>query len=141
MAYKEDAPFAIGKSNKLVEGKDVTIFACGTMVVTALKAAKTLAEQGIEASVVDMYSIKPIDKEAILANEDARLLVTIEEHSKMGGLGGAVAEVISEQSGFPRLLRLGIADVFDLAGDYDGLLEQNRLTAPQITEDIQNALK
>ncbi len=87
-----------------------------------------------------MAANKP-GKEAILAAKDAKLLVTIEEHNKMGGLGGAVAEVISEQNGFPRLLRLGIADVFDLAGDYDGLLWQNRLTAPQIVEDILNALK
>lgn len=140
MAYKEDAPFEIGKSNRLTVGKDVSIFACGTMVSTALKAAKTLGEQGIEVSVVDMYSIKPIDKEAILAAKDARLIVTIEEHSKMGGLGAAVAEIVSEQTGMPKLLRLGIADIFDLAGDYDGLLEQNRLTSSLIVEDITNAL-
>lgn len=139
MAYKEDAQFVIGKSNKLKEGKDVTIFACGTMVSTALKAAKTLAESGIEASIVDMYSIKPLDKEAVLAAKDAQLIVSIEEHSKMGGLGAAVAEVVAEESGFPRLMRLGIADVFDLAGDYDGLLNINRLTASQIAEDIINA--
>jgi Transketolase, C-terminal subunit len=140
MAYKEDASFTIGKSNKLTEGKDVTIFACGTMVAEALKAAKILSEQGIETSVVDMYSIKPLDKEAILAAKDAKLLVSIEEHNKMGGLGGAVAEVISERNGFPRLLRLGIADVFDLACDYDGLLKQNRLTSDFIAEDVQSVL-
>ena len=141
MAYKEDAPFAIGGSNKLREGKDVTIIACGTMVSTALTAAKKLAEEGIEASVVDMYSIKPLDKQAIVDAKDSRLIVTLEEHSKMGGLGAAVAEVMCEETGFPRLLRLGIADFFDLACDYDGLLAQNRLTAPQIAEDIINALK
>ena len=140
IAYKEDAPFSFGGSNKLREGEDVTIFACGTMVSTALTAAKQLAEQGIEASVVDMYSIKPLDKEAINAAKGSKLIVTLEEHSKMGGLGAAVAEVMCEDKGFPRLLRLGIADFFDLAGDYDGLLNQNRLTAPQIAEDILNAL-
>ena len=67
--------------------------------------------------------------------------MTLEEHSKMGGLGAAVAEVMCEETGFPRLLRLGIADFFDLACDYDGLLAQNRLTASQITEDILNALQ
>ena len=87
-----------------------------------------------------MYSIKPLDKEAILAAKNARLLVTLEEHSKMGGLGAAVAEVVAENSGYPRLLRLGIEDVFDLAGDYDALLEQNRLTASQIADDIAAAL-
>ena len=141
IAYKEDAPFTLGGSNKLREGSDITIFACGTMVSTALAAAKQLAEQGIEASVVDMYSIKPLDKEAINAAKGSKLIVTLEEHSKMGGLGAAVAEVLCEDTGFPRLLRLGIADFFDLACDYEGLLHQNRLTAPQIAEDILNALK
>ncbi|MGM9698308.1 MAG: transketolase family protein [Prevotella sp.] len=140
MAYTAETQFEIGKSNRLAEGKDVTIFACGTMVATALKVAKSLAENGIEASVVDMYSIKPLDKEAILASKNARLIVSLEEHSKMGGLGAAIAEVVAEETGFPRLLRLGIADVFDLACDYDGLLAQNRLTAPLITEDILKVL-
>ena len=141
IAYKENALFAIGGSNKLREGKDVTIIACGTMVSTALAAAKKLAEEGIEATGVDMYSIKPLDKQAIMEGKDSRLIVTLEEHSKMGGLGAAVAEVMCDQTGFPRLLRLGIADLFDLACDYDGLLSQNRLTAPQIAEDIMVALK
>lgn len=83
-----------------------------------------------------MYSIKPIDREQILSCKTHKLLVSIEEHSKMGGLGAAVAEIISEFSGYSSLLRLGIADVFDLAGDYDGLLAQNRLTPEQIVEDI-----
>lgn len=141
IVYKEDVPFEFGGSNVLREGQDITIFACGTMVSTALAAAKQLSEQGIEASVVDMYSIKPLDKEAIYAAKGSKLIVTLEEHSKMGGLGAAVAEVMCEVTGFPRLMRLGIADCFDLACDYDGLLNQNRLTAPQITEDILNALK
>jgi transketolase len=111
------------------------------MVSTALTAAKQLAEQGIDASVVDMYSIKPLDKDAINAAKSSKLIVTLEEHSKMGGLGAAVAEVMCEDTGFPRLLRLGIADFFDLACDYDGLLHQNRLTVPQIAEDILNAMK
>lgn len=141
VAYKEEASFEIGKSNTLTEGDDVTIFACGTMVSTALAVSKPLSECGIQTRVVDMYSIKPIDREAILAAKKSKLIVSIEEHSKIGGLGAAVAEVIAEESGFPRLLRLGIADVFDLAGDYNGLLEQNRLTAQLIVEDIKNELK
>lgn len=141
IVYKENAPFRFGGTNKLRDGRDVTIFACGTMVSTALTVAEQLAEEGIETSVVDMYSIKPLDKDAINAAKENKLIVTIEEHSKMGGLGAAVAEVMCEDTGFPRLLRLGIADHFDLACDYDGLLRQNRLTAPQITEDILDALK
>ena len=136
IVYKEDASFEIGKSHVLRDGEDVAIFACGTMVSTALKAAKLLEEKGVSSKVIDMYSIKPIDREQILSCKTHKLLVSIEEHSKMGGLGAAVAEIISEFSGYPSLLRLGIADVFDLAGDYDGLLAQNRLTPEQIMEDI-----
>lgn len=141
IAYNSDASFKLGGSNVLREGDDVAIFACGTMLCTALAAAKHLSEHGIEASVVDMYSIKPLDKEPIKAAKGSRLIVTIEEHSKIGGLGAAVAEVMCESTGFPRLMRLGISDCFDLACDYDGLLSQNRLTALQIAEDILNALK
>jgi len=140
MVYKEDVPFEIGRANKLRDGRDVVIFACGTMVSVAMKAASLLAESGIEAKVYDMFSIKPIDREAILAAEGSRLVVTIEEHNKMGGLGAAVAEVMTEKANMPRLLRLGIEDRFDLACDYDGLMAQNRLTAPLIVEDIMSCL-
>lgn len=138
--YKEDTSFEIGKSKCLTDGKDATIFACGTMVSTALETAKILRGKGLEISVVDMYSIKPIDRQAILKSKNSRLIVTVEEHSKIGGLGAAIAEVVSEETGFPRLIRLGIADTFDLAGDYEGLLIQNRLTAPLIAEDILNVI-
>ena len=141
IVYKENATFKIGRSNKIKDGKDVTIFACGTMVSAALTASKLLAEKDIEVSVIDMYSIKPLDKEAISAAKDSKLIVTLEEHNKIGGLGAAVAEVMCEETGFPRLLRLGIADYFDLACDYEGLLSQNRLTPSQIAEDILNVIK
>jgi len=134
--YKEDASFGIGKANKVREGCDITIFAAGTMVSTALKAATQLSEKGIEASVYDMFCVKPIDRDSILSSRESKLIVTIEEHNKMGGLGAAVAEVMTETIGMPRQLRLGINDMFDLACDYEGLLSQNRLTAPQIAEDI-----
>lgn len=138
--YKEDTSFEIGKSKYLTDGKDATIFACGTMVSTALDAAKILDGKGVEISVVDMYSIKPIDRQAILKSKNSHLIVSVEEHSKIGGLGAAIAEVVSEETGFPRLIRLGIEDTFDLAGDYEGLLVQNRLTAPLIAEDIISEL-
>lgn len=140
IVYKEEVPFEIGKSNVVKEGNDVTIFACGTMVSCAVKAAKILSEQGLSVQVLDMYSIKPIDKERVLGEKGKRLLVTVEEHNKMGGLGAAIAETISEVSEYPPLLRLGIPDVFDLACDYDGLLQQNRLTPELIAEDILKKL-
>lgn len=141
IVYKDDTKFEFGKAKKLRDGADLSIFACGTMVNTAIKVAVILSEHGIEASVYDMFSIKPIDREAIIGAKDCRLIVSIEEHNKMGGLGAAIAEVMTGVVGMPRLLRLGIDDVFDLAGDYDGLLEQNRLTAPLVFKDIMGALE
>lgn len=136
VVYKEEAQFSIGLSNVVREGRDIAIIACGTMVSSAVKAAKILSEHGLEAEVVDMYSIKPLDKNRIIGERNKKILVTLEEHNKMGGLGAAVAETISDFSGFPPLLRLGISDIFDLACDYEGLLTQNRLTPELIAEDI-----
>ena len=110
------------------------------MVSSALKAAKVLAEKGITATVYDMFTVKPIDHEVVMTAKDYELAVTIEEHSKLGGLGAAVAEVMTETTGMPKLLRCGIHDSFDLACDYDGLLVQNRLTPELIVEDIENAI-
>lgn len=140
MVYKENTDFEIGKAKLLREGADIIIYAVGTMVDAALKAARMLAERGIEASVYDMFSVKPIDREAISKAGGTKLAVTIEEHNKIGGLGAAVAEVMTEKEGMPRLLRCGIHDSFDLACDYEGLLVQNRLTPSLIAEDIQSVL-
>ena len=106
------------------------------MVSTAIKTKKLLEEKGIYASVYDMFSVKPIDTIAVKAAKHYRLAVTIEEHNTLGRQGAAVAEVMTEEQSMPRLLRCGIHDSFDLACDYDGLLEQNRLTPTQIAEDI-----
>lgn len=140
MVYKEETNFEIGKANLLKEGKDVVIYAVGTMVSTAMKAAALLQEKGVSATVYDMFTVKPIDREAVNSAKNYKLAVTIEEHNKMGGLGAAVAEVMTEQTGMPRLLRCGIHDSFDLACDYDGLLAQNRLTPELIVEDITNKM-
>lgn len=140
MVYKESAEFSIGGSNKLREGDDVSIFACGTMVDLALKAAKLLDEKGISAEVVDMYCLKPVDRSAIEGSRGKKLVVSIEEHNKMGGLGSIIGETLSEGRDFPPLLRLGIEDTFNLAGDPQNLLEQNRLTPETVTEDILKVL-
>lgn len=136
MVYKEETDFEIGKAKLLKEGSDVVIYAVGTMVSAALKAAALLEEKGILATVYDMFTVKPIDRNAVIVSKSYKLAVTIEEHNKMGGLGAAVAEVMTEQIGMPKLLRCGIHDSFDLACDYDGLLAQNRLTPDLIAEDI-----
>lgn len=136
MVYSKEVDFKIGKANKVREGGNIAIFACGTMVSTSLKAAEILSGQGVEADVYDMFSIKPIDRDSIITAQKCKLIISVEEHNKMGGLGAAIAEVMTEIEGMPRLLRLGISDVFDLAGDYEGLLKRNRLTAQLIADDI-----
>lgn len=140
MVYKEETDFEIGKSKLLKEGSDVVIYAVGTMVSAALKAATLLEEKGVSSTVYDMFTVKPIDREAVNDCKSYKLAVTVEEHNKMGGLGAAVAEVMTEQVGLPKLLRCGIHDSFDLACDYEGLLVQNRLTPELIAEDIIAAL-
>lgn len=136
IVYDKDAPFRIGGSNCVHEGDDISILATGTMVFHAMQAATHLRERGISAEVVDMYGIKPIDVMRVRNATKKRLVITIEEHNKNGGLGAAVAEIMTEQMHTSRLLRLGINDKFDLAGDYDFLLRQNRLMPEQIVEDI-----
>lgn len=140
MLYTEPISFTIGGSHSIKDGEDVVILATGTMVNNALIAAKYLDDLGISAKVIDMYSIKPIDKSRISEEANKRLIVTIEEHNRIGGLGAAVSEELVSIKDHGCLLRLGIKDQFDLAGDYDFLLKQNRLTPELIVEDIQDAL-
>jgi len=140
MVYESTVPFGFGRSNCVRFGSDVSILATGTMVHTAIEAAELLEQKGLSVEVIDMYSIKPIDTERIREAMSKKLVVTVEEHSKMGGLGAAVAEVMSGEAHSSKLLRLGIADRFDLAGDYEFLLTQNRLTADLIAEDILSNL-
>lgn len=96
--YDEDMEFTLNKANIIGEGKDVSIIACGEMVPYAVEATKLLKEEGIEAGVIDMYCLKPLDEEAVLnAAKKSRLLVTVEEHSIYGGLGSLVAQITAEK--------------------------------------------
>ena len=139
VVYEEDFDFRIGKAITLQEGKDIAIFASGTMVYYAREAAKLLAERGMDAAVIDMHTIKPLDADAVKAQLDKKLIVTVEEASVVGGLGSAVAECIAPEKDKPPQLMLGIRDCFPHAGSYAYLLEQCRLTAAQIAEDIAQA--
>jgi transketolase len=144
IVYKEDVDFSSILSyecRKTESTPDITIMAVGTMVSSALKSADILSQQGIVLSVVDMFSVKPIDKDAINKASKSKLMVTIEEHNKIGGLGGSVAEVMCDNGYATPLLRLGVNDSFDAACDYEGLLAQNRLTPELIAEDILNKFK
>jgi transketolase len=140
IVYEEDFPFEIGKAISVREGKEIAIIAAGTMVYYARKAAEFLAGKGIDAAVLDMHTIKPLDTEAVMEQLDKKLIVTVEEASIVGGLGSAVSETLAPVAQKPPQLMLGIRDFFPHAGSYRYLLEQCRLTAEQIAEDILKAL-
>ena len=140
VVYKENIEFEIGKAIKLREGKDVCIIATGTMVYYSLRASELLIQEGIDAEVLDMHTIKPLDLEAIDKELDKKLIVTIEEASVIGGLGGAVAEYLSIKKYKPPQMIMGIRDCFVHAGSYQYLLEQCGLTAEQIAAQIINAV-
>ena len=139
VVYEEDFDFQIGKGITLREGKDAAVIAAGTMVYYAKKAAEILAEKGLDVSVIDMHTIKPLDTGAVEAQLDKKLIVTVEEASVVGGLGSAVAEYLAPKKEKPPQLILGIRDFFPHAGGYPYMLEQCRLTAEQIAEDILQA--
>ena len=144
MVYKDDYVFTVGKSVPLdeYEGKDVTFFATGTMVAETQKAAKALRENGLDVHVVNIHTIKPLDREAIArACRESGLLVSVEEHSILGGLGGAISEAMSEIGGAPRLLRIGMPDTFIHPGEYKYLLEQSGLTANSIMAQTTDLLR
>jgi len=139
--FDEGYRFTIGKATIMREGGDVAMLATGHMVCKALDAADLLARDHIEARVINVSTIKPLDEKVVReAVSEVRLLVSVEEHNIIGGLGSAVAEVISGVAHAPRLLRLGVRDKFGESGLADELLEKHRLTGNLIAEDIRRAL-
>ena len=137
--YLDDFKFSFGKANVLRDGKDIAIIACGTMVYNSLEAASVLKNLKIESSVLDMHTIKPIDVEIIEEIcQTHRLIVTVEEHNIIGGLGSAVSEQISKMNQKPPLLSIGIPDEYGEAGSYEGLLKKNLLLPDQIANTIAN---
>jgi transketolase len=140
IVYKEDFELIPGKAITLREGSDIAIVATGSMVHTALTAADLLSDRGIHAAVVDMHTIKPLDEATLAQHLDKKLLVTLEEHSVIGGLGSAVAEYLAETENSPRQLRLGIPQGYPHSGDYAWMLEQSGLTAEQVTSRIMDKL-
>lgn len=133
--------FEIGKSVQLADGKDVTIIATGLMVNEALMARDMLENEGISARVINMHTIKPIDRQAIIdAARDTGAIVTAEEHSVIGGLGGAVSEVICETVPVP-VVKLGVEDVFGRSGPAVELLHIYGLDAENIVKKTKQALE
>lgn len=134
--YDEGEVFERGKGKVVRDGGDVAIIACGIMVAEALRAAGLLAEAGIDAAVIDMYSIKPIDTELIVQYaEKTNFIITAENHNVIGGLGSAVAEVLSEHRP-TKMNRIGVKEQFGQVGKTDYLKQYYKLTA----RDIANAM-
>ena len=137
---KDNHKFELGKGVEMKDGSDLTIVATGMMVGMALEAAETLAAKGISARVINIHTLKPIDKDIILkAARETGAIVTAEEHSIIGGLGSAVAEVVAEGCPVP-VVRLGVNDEFGHSGKVPPLLEMYGLTPDNIVAKAEAAL-
>ena len=135
-----DAKFEVGKGVQMKDGKDVTIVATGIMVNMALEAAKTLESEGISARVINIHTIKPLDKEIVLkAAKETGAIVTAEEHNIIGGLGSAVAEAVCEACPVP-VVRVGTNDVYGHSGKVPPLLEMYGLTPANIVAKAKEAI-
>jgi len=138
--YSPDVDMSIGRGIELRDGKDATIIACGIMVYQALEAARFLESRGLAVSVVDMFSVKPLDEELVLHKaRETGALVTAEEHNVIGGLGGAVCEVVAGSCPVP-VVRVGIQDMFGQSGTPDELMEYYGLTAKHLVEAVERAV-
>lgn len=135
--YDESETFEIGKAKQIGEGKDCTIFSTGVMVSEAIKAKEKLKEEDINVRVVDIHTIKPIDKEIIIKSaKETKKLISIEDHSIIGGLGTAIAEVLSEE--YPsKLIRMGMKDEFGKSGKAEDLMKHFHLTAEDIIKEVK----
>ncbi len=138
--YKEDDEITLGKGNLLRDGKDVSIIATGIMVSTAYEAAEKLAAEGIDARVIDIHTIKPIDEEIIIkAAAETGAIVTVEEHSVIGGLGDAVAQVVVKNHPC-RMEMVGQQDTFGESGKPDQLLAKYHMTADDVAAAVKKVL-
>lgn len=137
---EENCPFTMDKATVLAEGTDVAIIACGEMVRPALDAANLLKEQGISATVLDMYCVKPLDKEAVIkAAQNAKVVVTVEEHAPFGGLGSMVAQVVSEVC--PRKMKnLSLPDAPVITGTSKEVFDYYGLNAAGIAKTAADLL-
>ena len=136
----EDYDFTVGKATTLKEGSDVTVIATGLLVHEALAAYDLLQKEGINARIINMATIKPLDNEAVIkAAKETGAIVTAEEHSVIGGLGSAVADVVSENCPVP-VLKLGVNDTFGHSGPANALLDEFGLRATNIVELAKKAI-
>ena len=141
IVYDKDYDFKIGKAIRLVNGDDITIFSTGASVAQSLKISKALKEKKINASVINLHTIKPIDKESVLSNSlNSKLIVTIEEHNIIGGLGSAVLEALALENNTSKKLIFGINDNYVKSGSYNFLRKQYKLDENHIIEKIEQEL-
>ena len=140
--YNDDYNFQIGKGIELLKGRDISIFATGSMVYHSIEASKILKKNNIEASVININTIKPIDKECVNKNSlEKKLIVTVEEHSIIGGLSSAVSESNSLIKNTPEQLSISLPDNYFNGGDYKDLLAKYNLNPLGISKLIMNKLK
>jgi transketolase len=139
---KNDYDFEIGKSIKLLEGEDLTIFSAGATVFNCIKASEILKNNGVSAKVINMHTIKPIDKAAINKScEHSKLIVSVEEHNIFGGLGTAIAEHMASLKSHPKLLTIGVNDYYSKGGSYEFLKEKHGLSTDKIVSNVLENLK
>jgi transketolase len=139
--YKDDFPFELGKAVTLTDGTDATIISTGQVLSDALEAADTLAKEGISVRLLDMHTLKPIDEAAIIkAARETGTIVTVEDSSILGGLGGAIAEVVAENAPVP-VKRVGVRDRFGQSGTVLELKEEYGLTARHIAQAVIETVK
>lgn len=139
--YQEGEKFEIGKAKQIADGKDASIFAYGLSVYRAKKAAEQLALEGIRVRVYDMFTLKPFDREAVLrAARETKAIVTVEEHSIVGGLGTAVLETLAEEGVQTFVRRLGIQDCYTQSGAYEELVAQFGIGIPSIVDAVKKLI-
>lgn len=140
LVYDDQSTIEIGKANLVKEGKDITIIATGIMLAEALEAEAELSKDNISVRILDMHTIKPLDEAAIIkAAKETKAIVTAEEHSIIGGLGSAVAEVISEHHPV-KMKRVGVLDTFGESGEPRELMEKYHITAADIVKAVKEIL-
>lgn len=140
--YEKGRVFEIGKAIEHMEGEDLTIIACGITVHSAIQAAKVMRKDGLSVGVIDMATIKPLDRDAVLAAADrSKIMMTVEEHNIMGGLGSAVAEVLADEGCGVRLARHGIYDEYSLIAPPAHLYSHYRLDGAGVEQAAREAIR
>ena len=138
--YDENEEFTIGKAKKLKDGNDIAIIANGDTVYLALEAVKQLENKGVSVKLLDMHTIKPLDREAVVECLDTGKIITVEDHNILNGLGSAVCEVVAEE-GRGKVRRIGVQDQFGQSAPYEKLLELNGITIENIVNTANEMLQ